>query len=621
MPSIDELQSLARARHAAGDLAGAIELYEQIVVAQPQDAQAWYRFGAARFGLGQVEAAIANLARAVELRPDDAQCLCGLGAALAQAARLSDAEACFRRAVELDPAFVVARQNLGAVLVRQQKFSEAVSCCRDALALNAGDPAAHNNLAAALTGLGFLDEAAACCQQALQLAPDFAAAHRNLAAVRQQQGRWNDAEAGFRRVIQLEPQQAEAYATLAELLVQLRRSDEALACYRRALQLNPRLAAVHNNLGVALIGQDDYPGAESSFRQALALMPSSAELHRNLGTALVNQGRADEAVGCYTRAIELRPEWPDAHLDLATALFLLGRWGEAWPHYEWRFERSGGELSLAQPRWRGEPLAGRTILLHSEQGLGDTLQFVRYAELVKRQGAKVIVECKPQVASLLATCPGVDAVAERGQPLPLFDTYLQLVSLPAMFAATPDNVPAEIPYLHPRAELVERWRGELNSPGQLKVGIAWQGSKGHPSDRKRSIPLEHFAPLAAIDGVRLYSLQSGGGREQLSEAAAGWPIVDLGDRLGDFENTAAIASALDLVITCDSAPAHLAGAVGTRVWIALAHLPDWRWLLGRDDTPWYPTARLFRQSRPGDWPTVFARIADELRRLAAASPS
>ncbi len=346
-------------------------------------------------------------------------------------------------------------------------------------------------------------------------------------------------------------------------------------------------------------------------------MPLAADAHRNLGTALLNLDRAEEAVACYTRAIDLKPRWPEAHVDLATALFLLGRWQEAWPHYEWRFGGDAGRLPLPQPRWQGEPLAGRTILLHSEQGMGDSLQFVRYAALVKRQGATVIVECKPQLASLLARCSGVDRVAERGQPLPAFDTFIEIVSLPAVFAATPENVPREVPYLRPRAELVERWRDELHAPGVLKVGIAWQGSKGFPSDRLRSIRLEHFAPLTAVDGVRLYGLQSGDGRQQLREVPAGKNIVDLGDRLGDFENTAALVANLDLVITCDSAPAHVAGGVGTRVWIALAHLPNWRWMLARDDTPWYPTARLFRQQLPGDWPGVFARMAVELQRLAS----
>jgi ADP-heptose:LPS heptosyltransferase len=240
---------------------------------------------------------------------------------------------------------------------------------------------------------------------------------------------------------------------------------------------------------------------------------------------------------------------------------------------------------------------------------------VRYAELVKQQGATVIVECKPPLARLFASCPGVDRVMTRGEPLPRFDVWTTLLSLPGIFETSLATIPAKVPYLWPSEALVEQWKDELSKEKAFKIGIAWQGNPTQLSDRFRSLPLAHFAGIAATRGVRLYSLQMGAGREQLADRANALPITDLADRLGDFHNTAAIIRNLDLVITCDSSPAHLAGALGVPVWVALAFAPDWRWMLKRPDSPWYPTMRLFRQQSSGDWDGVFESIRDELTRI------
>jgi ADP-heptose:LPS heptosyltransferase len=249
--------------------------------------------------------------------------------------------------------------------------------------------------------------------------------------------------------------------------------------------------------------------------------------------------------------------------------------------------------------------------------LGDTLQFVRYAELVKAHGARVIVECRPQLANLLASCPGIDLVITAGQPLPDFDVQLPMLSLGAVMGTTLVDIPVKVPYLFPDPALVEKWKQALAAPEGLKVGIAWQGNPDYRFDRFRSIPLERFAPLAAVRGVRLFGMQMGAGREQLASLATPFAITDLGDVLGDFHNTAAIMRNLDLVVTSDSVPAHLAGALGMPTWVALAYLPDWRWMLKRRDSPWYPTMRLYRQSRPDDWQEVFQSIATDLAAFRA----
>ena len=573
-----ESLSRAKACHSAGDLAAAQALYERVVATEPSHAEAWYLLGTLWHHQGQLELAVDCLQRAAQLRPLDGNVQCYLGAMLTTLGRLGEAEHCLRHAVQLAPNHVEAHHNLAAVLARQ------------------------GNLGAAIDHL----------RCAATLAPNDARMHFSLGFALAEQKQFAEAIAHYRRVLELDVSNAAAHNNLGAALHTLGTTAEAAQCFRRAIELRPNLTSAYTNLAAALVARDDLAGAEACFRRAIELDERLADANRSLGTMLVLQARPAEAVDCYMCAIALKPDWAEPHVELATTLFLTGRWTEAWPHYEWRFEPIGAKLPLAQPRWRGEPLDGRTILLHSEQGLGDALQFVRYAPLVKQRGATVIVECQPQLASLLATCPGVDRVSRRWEPLPPFDTYIQLLSLPRFFGTTPDNIPAEIPYLRPPAELVEHWRAELRAPSKLKVGIAWQGSKGNSLDSVRSIPLDHFGSLARNERIQLYSLQMGDGREQLARLAGDWPIVDLADRLGDFENTAAIVKNLDLVITCDSAPAHLAGALGVPVWIALRQVPDWRWMLDRADSPWYPTARLFRQTSRGDWPGVFRQIDEAL---------
>jgi hypothetical protein len=321
----------------------------------------------------------------------------------------------------------------------------------------------------------------------------------------------------------------------------------------------------------------------------------------------------DEAQAQCSQALAIEPEHADARFSQAYLLLLTGRLAQGWREYEWRFRRKGrGEGTLSRPRWDGAPLEGRTVLLRAEQGLGDTIQFVRYAALVNERGGKVVVQCQPQLASLLATCPGVDRVVAVGDPLPEFDVHIPLMSLPLVFGTTLESIPVKTPYLWPDEAALARWKDELGGERALKVGIAWQGSPSQLFDRARSIPLAQFADLAGLDGVQLYSLQLGPGREQLATWNVTRPIVDLGDRLGDFNNTAAIMRNLDLVVTCDSSPAHLAGALGVPVWVALPLARDWRWLLDRSDSPWYPTMRLFRQAAPGQWNRVFQGIQESL---------
>jgi len=525
-----------------------------------------------------------------------------------------------QRAIALDGTVVTFHNNLGNVLKDQGKLDQALACYRRALELKPDYALAHNNLGLVLSGQGNLDGAVACYRRATELKPDFAEAHNNLGTALMHLGKLDEAVASFRRALELKPDYTEAHNNLGNAFEHQGKLDEAVACFRRALELKPDYAQVHNNLGVALQERGTLDEAVACYRRALELKPDYPEAHNNLGNALKEQGTLDKAVACYRRALELKPDYAEAHTDLAIACLLTGDWRRGWPEYQWRWQTKGfAARRFGQPLWNGESLAGKTILLHAEQGLGDTIQFIRYAPMVKRYGGTVVVECQKPLLALLEGSPGVDHLIGQGDRLPAFDVHAPLLSLPLVLQTSLATIPASIPYLFPKAAIVERWRKTLVEIDGFKIGITWQGNPTFRGDRCRSIPLRWFAPLAQVPGVRLLSLQKGAGAEQLAEVGDLFEVTELGSRLHDFADTAAVMKNLDLVITSDTGPAHLAGALGVPVWVALSFVPDWRWLLDRGDSPWYPTARLFRQREPGDWHAVFEEIKKALCRRVQSS--
>jgi hypothetical protein len=318
--------------------------------------------------------------------------------------------------------------------------------------------------------------------------------------------------------------------------------------------------------------------------------------------------------------VDLAPDYAEAHVNRALTRLHVGDWQRGWQEFEWRWRTADAlPRGLAQPWWRGEPLAGRTILLYAEQGLGDTIQFIRFAPIVKRRGGTVVVECQQPLVRLLEGCAGVDRLVGQGDALPAFDVQAPLLSLPGILKTSPETIPADVPYLSVRPAAVQAWRERLKEIDGFRIGIAWQGNPAVRGDRLRSIALGHFAALAEIPGVRLVSLQKGPGAEQLEAAGGRFRITELGSRLQDFADTAAVMNSLDLVITSDTGPAHLAGALGVPVWVALSLAPDWRWSSGRSDSPWYPTMRLFRQKEWGNWQAVFEEIKKSLCELVSSS--
>jgi tetratricopeptide (TPR) repeat protein len=542
-----------------------------------------------------------------------------------QAGDLDAAERVYRQILQHDAIDARAWLGLGTLLQGRNRLGEAAECFRRALRVHPEDPETHRRLGDALLPQGLLGEAAAAYQNCLRLQPDNAEALTNLGVALGGQGKPDEALACYRRALRLRPDAAEVHHNLGNVLREQGKLDEAVACFRQALALRPDYAKAHHHLGLALVVLNRAEEAVASQRRALELRPDYPEALNGLGGALSVQGRVDEAVASYEQALRLWPDYPEAHWNLGLALLLRGDFERGWSEAEWiwKCKNPSPLAAFRQPLWDGSPLHGRTVLLHAQQGLGDTLQLVRYAPLVKARGGVVVVQCQAALTRLLRGSGGIDRLVTKGEPIPEHAVHLALQSLPRVFKTTLASIPAEIPYLFVDPALVERWREALRPLTGFRVGIAWQGDFKHGWDRHRSIPLGHFAPLAEVEGVRLISLQKGPGAEQLRTVAGCFPVTVL-DRLdedsGPFMDTAAVLKGLDLVICCDTALAHLAGALGVPVWVALPAAPDWRWLLGREDSPWYPTMRLFRQTAPDDWRSVFARMTGELRRLTTARP-
>lgn len=435
-----------------------------------------------------------------------------------------------------------------------------------------------------------------------------------------QAGRLSQAEQIYRQILQQQSNHPVALHLLGIAACQTGNFAEGIECYRQALALQPESIDLYNNLGNALQQQGDFEGAIRCYEKVLALEPKAADTHSNLARVLNLQGQLERAIAHYHKAIQLAPNCAEFHCALASALLLSGNLAEGLAEYEWRWRMSEVEpRSFHQPLWDGSNLEGSTILVHADQGLGDTIQFVRYAPLLAQQDAQVIVECQQPLRRLLSTVAGINQIIAQGMPLPEFDVHAPLLSLPHILGTTLETIPAQIPYL----ALPENYHPlpiEVPPETQLKVGIVWAGGYRERFDQLRlyqtkSCTLSMFVDLLSIPSLTLYSLQVGRDAAAVAEFRTEPRLVDLSSQIQDFADTAGLISQLDLVISVDTAVAHLAGALGKPVWVLLPFIPEWRWLLEREDSPWYPTMRLFRQSHPGDWQGVFEAVAQALLEL------
>ena len=600
--------------------AEAVAIYRELQKLCPGVAEVHHNLGAALHDLRYLLEAETAYRQAIAIRPDYAQAHFNLARALHELRRLHDAETAYRFAVAARPDFVEAHNNLANVLKEQGRLSEAEVAYGQALRLKPDNPAALNSLGGVLQGLNRFPEAELAFRLAVTIRPDYSEAHANLGAVMLKLKRLPEAEAAFRQAVVSNPDYAEAYHNLGTVLYALNRLAEAEEAYTQALRCRPGIVEAHHNLGCVLGALERLPEAVTHFQRAVALRPGYAEAHYNLGSTLKRLNRMPEAEAAFRQALALRPNYADATFYLGTLLLGTGQYAQGWELYESRYEHPGfahhnSRVLLRCPQWQGDDLAGKSLLVWQEDGLGDMLQFGRYLALLKARGAATITfACAPALRRLMATVDGVDVIVDHEAALSQsarFDCWTSLLSSPWHLRTTLETIPPPL-HLVPEPSIVERWRSRLATlaPGR-KVGLVWKGNPQHHNDANRSLPsLATLGSLWSLPDVRFVSLQKGQGEDEAQCPSADQPLLHLGSEVADLADSAAIISQLDLVVCVDTAVAHLAASLGTPCWILLPTTGvDWRWMQERADSPWYPdVVRLFRRSEGESWFATVERV-------------
>jgi Flp pilus assembly protein TadD len=647
--AIPREMGVAIEHHRAGRFGEAEVIYRRVLAEEPDHADAMQLLGAVAGQTGRVDLAIELIRKAIGLNPKIAAYQNNLAKILCDQGRFEEAIVACRAAIELDPKLAEAHNNLGNAFSGKGKHAEAIAAYREAIAIRSdyfdalrnlavvlgrtgdceqgievyrrlcqirpGDADVHNNLGNLLVRVDRIDEAIAAYGKALGLQSNHFQAYNNIADAFRLAGRLDESIAASRQAIAIKPDFAQAYNALGLALTAAKRLDEAIAVLGRAVEIEPEFVGAYNNLGAALYQARRMDEAIAAYRRALELKADHPEVLSNLGLALCASGKNEEAIAAYREAIRLKDDYAEAHYYLGISLLLKGEFEEGWRENEWRWlikDARSRPRKCGQPMWGGEDLSGRTILLDAEQGFGDVIQFVRYVPEVAKRGGRVILMCYAELVRLLQGVAGVEQICSRNPP-PVFDVHCPLASLPGVMGTRLDSISAEVPYLKADEAIAEAWGKKIGSRGdRLRVGLVWAGQPSHNRDMERSISLSQFGPLASRGDIDFYSLQKGEAASQANDPPAGMELIDFTAGLRDFAETAGLVSQLDLLVTVDTAVAHLAGAMGKPVWVLLAQLPDWRWMLDRGDSPWYPTMRLFRQRRMGDWDEVIRRVAKEL---------
>jgi tetratricopeptide (TPR) repeat protein len=618
---VDALHLLSVLKRAQGNPMEAVALLARALRAEPASVEVLADRAGMLMSLGRHEEALQDCERAVVLKPAYVDAWIKRGTALQCLGRLDASLESLDKAIALKPDSIEAWTNRGNTLAQLGRSEDAVASYDKALAVNDANATIWKNRAAVLRGLGRPGDALASYDKALALDPDNpnnVGIWKSRGALLYKAGRYDEAVASYERVLAVKPDDADAWMSRGNALRLLRRYDEALACQERAVALDPGRADVHSNRASVLLGLGRCDEALAGYDRALAIVPDHAEVLANRATALGQLGHRDDALACFRRALALRPDFPAATGKMGMLQLLMGDFREGWANNECRWhlpDASPNALRQAAPQWRGEPIAGKTIVLYAEQGLGDTIQFVRYAPMVTTTGARVILAVQAVLKRLVEQAAPQALVLVTGEKGPPFDLQCPLLSLPLAFGTELDTIPRDVPYVHADADRVAAWRSRLPAGGGKRVGLVWAGNSAHGNDRNRSIDLARLQPLFDAPGIQFVSLQRElrPGDAAILESSPN--VAHVGDQLADFADTTALIECLDVVVAVDTSVAHLAGAMAKPVWILLPFSPDWRWLLGRDDSPWYPTARLFRQPATGDWDSVIARVRAELARL------
>lgn len=538
---------------------------------------------------GKVDQAISMYKKALAIASDNYNAAFNLANILYEQNKIAEAILYYQKVNELKPDSAAVYFNLGICYARQDNYAKAGDAFSKTIELNPQHTKAYYQLVVALHKQNKFNEALEYAKKGLDLDPnDFDLVFR-AASLYKHFDKFNEAIEFYRKAVDLNPKHINAILELANILNMVEETDEALKLYQRILEINPKIY----------------------------------EALYNFGFTLKKQGHIKEAMEIYHKILEMKPHYAQPHFSLSLSYLTLGDFEQGWKEYEWRWAAyNETPRKYKQPQFDGTDIAGKTILLYAEQGLGDTLQFIRYAKLIKDQGGKVIFDTQKPLKQILSLCPYIDKVIAHGDTMPEFDYHVALMSLPLIFKTTLHTVPHQIPYIYADQNLVEYWREKLSHDKNFKIGLCWQGNAGYSTQflRKavaaKSFHVKEFEPLCKIKGISLYSLQKMNGHEQLKDSTNQLNIHDFGSELdeqhGRFMDTAAIIKNLDLVITIDTSISHFAASLGAPVWILLPHPADWRWMLNRTDTPWYPNARLFRQTKAGDWKSLMEEIVEAL---------
>jgi tetratricopeptide (TPR) repeat protein len=613
----DCLHLLGVIAHQRGRHVEAVRQIDRALEQIPDNVLALNNRGIALNALRRFEEALASYDRALALQPDHAELLCNRGVALYELRRFEEALDSYDRALAVRPDYAEALLNRGNALKELKRLDAALASYERALALRPDYAEALLNRGNALKELKRLDAALESYERALALRPDLAEAFSNRAAVLNELRRFEEAVASCDRALALRPHFAEAHANRSNALHGLKRFEEALASSDRAVALRPDFATLHYNRGNALHRLGRFEEALASYDRELTLQPDHAEAHANRGVTLQELRRFEEALASYQRAYRLRPDFADARYNEALCRLLVGDFRGGWEKHESRWQTDQlrhGKRNFSKRQWTGsDGVAGKTILLHAEQGFGDTIQFCRYASLVADRGARVVLEVQQPLRALMTGLPGAAQVISTGDPLPDFDLHCPLLSLPLAFATELATIPSTTPYLRASPSLAAEWHGRFGAEPRPRIGLVWSGRPTHKNDHNRSMALAALLPGLAGGAATFVSLQRELRPQDAATLRSRPDIRHVGDALTTFSETAAVIANLDLVIAVDTSVAHLAGALGKPVWVLLPFIPDWRWLLDREDSPWYPTACLFRQDESRRWDNVMSRLNAALR--------
>ncbi|MEN6411717.1 MAG: tetratricopeptide repeat protein [Veillonellales bacterium] len=561
-----------------GDLPQAAEVFRQVLAENPNDVESYNYLGAVQYGMHLFEKAESSLRHALKLNPENPDALCNLGALLISTHRLEEAKNCLESVIRMRPGFSEAYSNLGLIQMHEGLLAEAELSFRCAIERKPNSPEIYNNLGLVQTKRLLLAEA----------------------------------ELSFHRAIELNPKFPDAYNNLGIVLKGMRRLEEAARYTYRAIKLNPNFAEAYNSLGTVLTDINCYEAAEACFYHAIRIQPDYLEPYHNLGVLFTTINRLSQAEAYFCRALNLNPNYVETEFSLATLYLLQAQYEKGWEKYDKSRMIKYSQAQPEAPRWRGENLTGKRILLYYEQGFGDTLFFVRYAPLVAKIAGKTVLWVQEPLQRLLdSSFPFLAVHGTTDIPPGEFDFCCPLPSLPMVFNTAAKDIPRTIPYIKVCSEIAAKWGKAAEELNRARIGVAWAGNPSHHNDRNRSIPIDLFADLFADDEVIWVSLQVGAKARDLVKVPG--KVFSRPEEMQDFAETAGLITHLDLVITVDSAVAHLAGAMGKKTWLLLPFAPDWRWQMDREDSPWYPTMRLFRQRKADDWPDVINRVRGALR--------